>query len=70
MKWFHHHVCLFDVCTCRKTERKINFSQFKKALELCAEKKYGSKGDVGKLIGKICTGKGPGTSGTTVRCCC
>jgi len=50
----------------RKTERKINFSQFKVALGLCAEKKYGSKGDVQKLIDKICTGKGPGTSGTTV----
>ncbi|XP_022082363.1 tubulin polymerization-promoting protein family member 2-like [Acanthaster planci] len=48
-----------------KTERKINFSQFKKALELCAEKKYGSKGDVQKLIDKIVAGKGPGTSGAT-----
>ncbi|XP_073233053.1 tubulin polymerization-promoting protein family member 2-like [Porites lutea] len=48
-----------------KTERKINFSQFKKALELCAEKKYGSKDDLGKLIEKICAGKGPATSGAT-----
>ena len=53
---------------CSKTERKINFSQFKKALELCAEKKYGSKNDVGKLIEKICAGKGPATSGATVSC--
>ncbi|XP_782492.2 tubulin polymerization-promoting protein family member 2 [Strongylocentrotus purpuratus] len=48
-----------------KTDRKINFAQFKKALELCAEKKYGSKDDVQKLIEKICAGKGPGTSGAT-----
>ena len=53
---------------CSKTERKINFSQFKKALELCAEKKYGSKDDVGKFIEKICAGKGPATSGATVSC--
>ena len=44
---------------CSKTERKIGFESFKKALELCAEKKYGSKGDVQKLIDKICAGKGP-----------
>lgn len=49
-----------------KTERKINFKQFKVALGLCAEKKYGSKEDVQKLIDKICVGKGPGTSGATV----
>ncbi|XP_054770705.1 tubulin polymerization-promoting protein family member 2-like [Lytechinus pictus] len=48
-----------------KTDRKINFSQFKVALGLCAEKKYGSKEDVSKLIEKICSGKGPGTSGAT-----
>ncbi|XP_071509307.1 tubulin polymerization-promoting protein family member 2-like [Diadema antillarum] len=48
-----------------KTERKINFKQFKTALALCAEKKYGSKDDVGKLIEKICAGKGPGATGAT-----
>ncbi|XP_068737680.1 tubulin polymerization-promoting protein family member 2-like [Montipora capricornis] len=48
-----------------KTERKIGFESFKKALELCAEKKYGSKDDVQKLIDKICAGKGPGTFGAT-----
>ncbi|KXJ10832.1 tubulin polymerization-promoting protein family member 2 [Exaiptasia diaphana] len=48
-----------------KTERKITFKQFKVALELCAEKKYGKKEDVSKLIEKICAGKGPGTSGAT-----
>lgn len=48
-----------------KTDRKINFCQFKKALELCAEKKYRGKEDVQKLIDLICTGKGPGTSGAT-----
>ncbi|XP_068737286.1 tubulin polymerization-promoting protein family member 2-like [Montipora capricornis] len=42
-----------------KKERKIGFESFKKALELCAEKKYGSKEDVQKLIDKICAGKGP-----------
>ncbi|XP_068704850.1 tubulin polymerization-promoting protein family member 3-like [Montipora foliosa] len=42
-----------------KTERKIGFESFKKALELCAEKKYGSKDDVQKLIDKVCAGKGP-----------
>lgn len=62
MKYFLH--VLFD---CSKTERKITFEQFKKALALCAEKKYGSKDEVGKLIEKICAGKGPGTSGATVR---
>jgi len=45
-----------------KTERKINFSQFKVALGLCAEKRGQS---VEVLIQKICAGKGPGTSGTT-----
>ena len=58
------YTCLFD--TCSKTDRKINFSQFKKALELCAEKKYGSKDDLQKFIDKVCAGKGPGTSGATV----
>ncbi|KAK3729570.1 hypothetical protein QZH41_017184 [Actinostola sp. cb2023] len=48
-----------------KTERKITFDQFKKALALCAEKKYGSKDDVQKFIEKVCAGKGPGTSGAT-----
>ena len=51
----------------RKTERKINFEQFQKALELVAEKKYGNKDSVGKLKEKITAGKGPGTSGATVR---
>ena len=35
---------------------------------MCAEKKYGSKDDVGKFIEKICAGKGPATSGATVSC--
>ncbi|XP_068676012.1 tubulin polymerization-promoting protein family member 2-like [Montipora capricornis] len=48
-----------------KTERKIGFESFKKALELCAEKKYGSKDDVQKLIDKICAGKGPVAVGAT-----
>ncbi|EDO36688.1 predicted protein [Nematostella vectensis] len=48
-----------------KTERKINFNQFKVALGLCAEKKFGSKDQVGKLTEKICKGKGPATSGAT-----
>lgn len=45
-----------------KTERKINFSQFKKALELCSEKRKGTYDD---LVAKICSGKGPGTTGAT-----
>ena len=47
----------------RKTESKINFEQFKVALKLCAEMKYGSKEKVGELIKIICGG---GTSGATV----
>lgn len=52
---------------CSKAERKINFDQFKKALALCAEKKYGNKDDVQKLIDKMCAGKGPVAVGATVR---
>jgi len=63
---FRFIACLFDNCS--KADRKINFSQFKKALALCAEKKYGSKDDLQKFIDKICAGKGPGTSGATVSC--
>ena len=55
---------------CSKTERKIGFESFKKALELCAEKKYGSKDDVQKLIDKICAGKGPVAVGATVSLSC
>ena len=40
---------------CSKTERKIGFESFKKALKLCAEKKYGSKDVVQKLIDKNLT---------------
>ncbi|EDO48995.1 predicted protein [Nematostella vectensis] len=48
-----------------KSERKVNFSQFKAALSLCAEKKYGKREDVIKLVDKICEGKGPVASKTT-----
>lgn len=48
-----------------KTDRKIRFDGFKKALELCAEKKYGNRSEVQKLIDKICSGKGPATVGAT-----
>ena len=52
-----------------KTDRKINFAQFQKALELVAEKKYPGDGEgVQKLKDKIAAGKGPGKSGVTVRC--
>lgn len=51
-----------------KTDRKITFEQFQKALVLVAEKKYGQGEDgVKKLKDKIAAGKGPGTSGVTVR---
>jgi hypothetical protein len=51
-----------------KTDRKINFGQFQKALELVAEKKYPGDGEgLKKLKDKIAAGKGPGTSGVTVR---
>ena len=50
----------------RKGERKITFDQFKIALGLCAEKKYGSKDKVDDLIAKICAGKGPSAVGATV----
>lgn len=54
---------------CSKTDRKINFAQFQKALELVAEKKYPDEGVSGveKLKAKIIAGKGPGKSGVTVR---
>lgn len=48
-----------------KTDRKINFAQFKVALGLCAEKKYGRRDQAQQLIDKIVAGKGPGTSGAT-----
>eukprot|EP00794_Sanderia_malayensis_P018682 gene18682-20568_t len=48
-----------------KTERKITFKQFQEALGLLAEKKYGSKSDVGKLEELILQTKGPKTSGAT-----
>ena len=35
---------------------------------MCAEKEYGSKDDVGKLIEKISAGKGSATSGVNVSC--
>ena len=54
------------VSSCSRTERKINFASFKKALELCAEKKYGSKDHVQKMIDAICVGKGPVAVGATV----
>ena len=51
-----------------KTDRKISFAQFQKALQLIAEKKYPGDGDgLKKLKDKISVGKGPGTSGITVR---
>ncbi|WP_411027238.1 tubulin polymerization-promoting family protein, partial [Salmonella sp. s54925] len=49
-----------------KTDRKINFQQFKEALKLIADKKYpGDEDALAKLEQKITTGKGPGTSGVT-----
>ena len=61
-----YFISLLFSSTCSKTERKIGFAGFKKALALCAEKKYGSKEDVQKLIDKICAGKGPVAVGATV----
>lgn len=52
----------------RKSERKITFSQFEKALELVAAKKYpGDPDGVSKLRERISAGKGPVAVGTTVR---
>ena len=61
-----YFISLLFSSTCSKTERKIGIAGFKTALELCAEKKYGSKEDVQKLIDKICAGKGPVAVGATV----
>lgn len=48
-----------------KTERKITYKQFQEGLALLAEKKYGSKTDVGKLEEKILETSGPKTHGAT-----
>ncbi len=56
-------VCLF----CRKSERKINFQQFKDALQYLADKKYPSEREsLAVLTARIMDGKGPSISGTTV----
>ena len=62
----HYNLNYMFVSPCSKTERKIGFASFKKALELCAEKKYGNKDQVQKLIDAICAGKGPVAVGATV----
>ena len=51
----------------RFSRRKINFSQFKEALKLLAEKKFpGTDGALEKFKEKILEGKGPVTHGVTV----
>ena len=64
-----HHLCVcVCVCVlCRKSARKINFLQFKDALQHLADKKYPSERDsLHVLTTKIMGGKGPSISGTTV----
>ena len=52
---------------CSKSERKITFAQFQKALELVAQKKYPGDGNgYKKLVDKVVSGKGPVAAGTTV----
>ena len=52
---------------CRKSERKINFQQFKDALQYLADKKYPTERDPFQVLtSKILSGKGPSISGTTV----
>ena len=52
---------------CRKSERKITFAQFQKALELAAQTKYpGDRNGYKKLVDKVVSGKGPVAAGTTV----
>jgi hypothetical protein len=51
-----------------KTDRKISFEQFKKALKLVAEKKYPGDADgYNKVVSLISSGSGPLERGTTVR---
>ena len=55
------------VMLCRKSERKINFQQFRDSLQLLAEKKYPGERDALQILSaKILDGKGPSISGTTV----
>lgn len=53
----------------RKTERKINFEQFKSALEMVSKIKYGTDPNGLKTLENLlCKGKGPQAVGVTVCC--
>ena len=53
--------------SCRKSERKITFDQFREALKLLAEKKYPGDADgAKKLEDFVLQGKGPTGNKTTV----
>ena len=56
-----------DSPCCRKTERKINFHQFKVTMELIAAKKYGDDPEgLTKLHQALKLSKGPQSSSTVV----